>query len=115
MHRSSVKTKDASSWSCRWAKTWPLPPQDDVVQIHSTEGGPPTKHTAPEKRKPNMKSPSVPCTTNGNPIGQPKTDPVAVPGNGNGINQPKNHPVTIPEKVNATGLDALLAEAETLK
>jgi hypothetical protein len=53
-----------------------LSAQDDVVQLPSTEGETLTKQSVPERRKMNMKSIPVPCTTNGNGL-PPKTDAVA--------------------------------------
>jgi hypothetical protein len=90
-----------------------LPPQEDTVQIPSTETV--TKQSVTARRKPTMKTPAAFSTTNGDGIAQPKTDSVAIPENGNGVRQPKTHPVAVPQKMNNTGLDALLAEAEGLK
>ena len=91
-----------------------LPPQEDGVQISSTGGGPPTKQGTSERRR-TMKTPSVSSTTNGNGIGQPKTDAIVIPKNANDVAPPSSQPVAIPRKINASGLDVLLAEAEALR
>jgi hypothetical protein len=88
-----------------------LPPQDDVVQIPSTEGEPLTKQTTPERSNRTVKTPSISNATNGESV---KADAIVISQNGNGVPQPSRYPSAIPRKVNS-GLDALLVEAEALK